>query len=162
MQKLFAGYDRYPPNFRVVMPFLVASLVYHQNHIQQHYNGHPILSSPIFTTQKHILKDLQTKLHGGNSLRSLLPLTGRSYLGATFAKVSNIEVLVTAMHHKMFEDPSNSALLNQRESLPVVAAHAPTRCSAAASGGVVVYGRWCMGYGGVWYQRGALRRRQVV
>ena len=27
----------------------------------------------------------------------------------------------------------------------------PTRCSAAASGGVVVYDRWCMGYGGVWW-----------
>ena len=120
MQKLFAGYDKYPPSFRVVMPFLVASLVYHQNHVKQHYHGHPILSSPLFTTQKHLLKDLQTKLHGGNSLRSLLPLTGRSYLGATFAKVSNIEVLVTAMHHKMFADQSNSALFNQSESLSVV------------------------------------------
>jgi len=125
MQKLFAGYDKYPPSFRVVMPFLVASLVYHQNHVKQHYHGHPILSSPLFTTQKHLLKDLQTKLHGGNSLRSLLPLTGRSYLGATFAKVSNIEVLVTAMHHKMFADQSNSALLNQSESLSVVTHAAP-------------------------------------
>ena len=127
MQKLFAGYDRYPPNFRVVMPFLVASLVYHQNHVLQHYHGHPILSSPLFTTQKHLLKDLQTKIHGGNSLRSLLPLTGRSYLGATFAKVSNIEVLVTEMHGKMFENQPNSALGNQSESLPVVAARAATR-----------------------------------
>jgi len=126
MHKLFAGYDRYPPSFRVVMPFLVASLVYHQSHIRQHYHGHPILSSPLFTTQKHLLKDLQSKLHGGNSLRSLLPLTGRSYLGATFAKVASIEVLVTAMHNKMFQDPCNSALLNQSESCAVVT-HAALR-----------------------------------
>jgi hypothetical protein len=98
MREIFAGYDKYPANFRAVMPFLVASLVYHQKHIQQHYHGHPVCSSPLFTTRKHILKDLEPKLFGGRYVRSVLPLTGRSYLGATFAKVQNMEVMVTEMH----------------------------------------------------------------
>jgi hypothetical protein len=98
MQQIFAGYEKYPANFRAVMPFLVASLVYHQQHIQQHYHGHPVCSSPLFTTRKHILKDLEPKLFGGRYVRSVLPLTGRSYLGATFAKVQNTEVMVTEIH----------------------------------------------------------------
>ena len=98
MREIFAGYDKYPANFRAVMPFLVASLVYHQKHIQQHYHGHPVCSSPLFTTRKHILKDLEPKLFGGRYVRSVLPLTGRSYLGATFAKVQNMEVKLTEIH----------------------------------------------------------------
>ena len=98
MRELFAGYEKYPANFRAVMPFLVASLVYHQKHIQERYHGHPVCSSPLFTTRKHLLKDLEPKLFGGRYGRSVLPLTGRSYLGATFAKVQNMEVLLTDIH----------------------------------------------------------------
>jgi hypothetical protein len=98
MREIFAGYEKYPSNFRTVMPFLVASLVYHQKHILKHYHGHPVCSSPLFTTRTHILKDLEPKLFGGRYLRSVLPLTGRSYLGATFAKVQNMEVMLTEIH----------------------------------------------------------------
>jgi len=41
---------------------------------------------------------LEPKLFGGRYVRSVLPLTGRSYLGATFAKVQNTEVMVTEIH----------------------------------------------------------------
>jgi hypothetical protein len=98
MREIFAGYEKYPANFRAVMPFLVASLVYHQEHIRQHYHGHPVCSSPLFTTRKHILKELEPKLFGGRYVRSVLPLTGRSILGATFAKLQNMEVQVTQIH----------------------------------------------------------------
>ena len=98
MREIFAGYEKYPANFRAVMPFLVASLVYHQEHIRQHYHGHPVCSSPLFTTRTHILKDLEPKLFGGRYVRSVLPLTGRSYVGATFAKLQNMEVQLTEIH----------------------------------------------------------------
>jgi hypothetical protein len=98
MREIFAGYEKYPANFRAVMPFLVASLVYHQEHIRQHYHGHPVCSSPLFTTRKHILKDLEPKLFGGRYVHSVLPLTGRSYVGATFAKLQNMEVQLTEIH----------------------------------------------------------------
>jgi hypothetical protein len=98
MREIFAGYEKCPANFRAVMLFLVASLVYHQEHIRQHYHGHPVCSSPLFTTRTHILKDLEPKLFGGRYVRSVLPLTGRSYVGATFAKIQNMEVQLTEIH----------------------------------------------------------------
>ena len=115
MQALFAGYDKYPPSFQAVMPFLVASLVYHQRHIALHYHGHPVCSSPLFTTRKNLLKELEPKLLGGNSARSILPLTGRSYLGATFAKVVNIEQMVSEIRDVICHAPSDLVLPSPRE-----------------------------------------------
>ena len=71
------------------------------------------------------MKELEPKLLGGKSARSILPLTGRSYLGATFAKVVNIEQMVSEIRDVICHAPSDFALPSPMEQPLLVPLLAP-------------------------------------
>jgi hypothetical protein len=90
-KKLIPGYDKFPVSLRSVFPYFIASIVWHQDWLRKTLpSDSPVWSSvPLFTTQTVWLEKLSAKDDHGNFIhilggrvgaRSVLPLTGKSYV----------------------------------------------------------------------------------
>ena len=80
--ELLPNYDTLPPNFKNVVPFLVASLVYHETWLRTTLPAsHPIFRSKLFTIHNANVKLMKPMIHGGPRDDGDLPLTGKFIAG---------------------------------------------------------------------------------
>ena len=93
--ELLPHYDSLPSNFKNVVPFLVASIVYHEQWLRDTLpTDHPIFRSKLFTTHSKEVRLFKSLVHGGKVDEGDLPLTGRYMAGdaCAFAKVAVHEI----------------------------------------------------------------------
>ena len=93
--ELLPHYNSLPSNFKNVVPFLVASIVYHEQWLRDTLpTDHPIFRSKLFTTHSKEVRLFKPLVHGGNLDEGDLPLTGRYMAGdaCAFAKVAVHEI----------------------------------------------------------------------
>jgi hypothetical protein len=49
------GYDNYPDGFKTCFPYLLASLIYHEQYLREFlYDAHPLWNSRVFTNNRHL------------------------------------------------------------------------------------------------------------
>jgi len=71
---ILPGFLLYPESFRVALPFLLASLLYHWDYIIANFAGsHPIRSSRLFTLSASRIAELKAQVHTGTFKN---PITG--------------------------------------------------------------------------------------
>ena len=70
LANLVEGFESFPRNFQRVVPFLLASVVYHQNYLRQHLHaGHPLWNQRIFVSP--ITVDGRVFQNGAKALEGL-------------------------------------------------------------------------------------------
>ena len=93
-REFIAHYESYDPQFQSVIPFLLASVVFHLNSGQLSKMlpaFHPFWSSTFFLRHKKLLKSLQDKVLGGKpGVKCALKVTGNSVVGDIRIDVSAV------------------------------------------------------------------------
>ena len=93
-EDIVANYDSYSATFKTVLPFLLASIVFHFNSGQLRSilpKKHPLWSSTLVLRKSKLLNDLSTKVLGGKvGAKSILVLSGNSVAGDTRTDVAEI------------------------------------------------------------------------
>jgi len=90
-----AHYEYYPETFKTVIPFLLASIVFHMHSGRLRSmlpKGHPFWSSTLVLRQRSLLLALNSKVLGGKvGAKSVLKLSGNSVIGDTRTDVAEIK-----------------------------------------------------------------------
>jgi hypothetical protein len=91
---IVAHYDSYSATFKTVLPFLLASIVFHIDSGQLRSilpKKHPLWSSTLILRKWKLLNELSTKVLGGKvGAKSILVLSGNSVAGDTRTDVTEI------------------------------------------------------------------------
>ncbi|KAJ1442958.1 hypothetical protein B484DRAFT_462686 [Ochromonadaceae sp. CCMP2298] len=54
-RQLVDGYDNYPDGFKTAFPYLLASIIYHEDYLRSHlYDAHPLWNSRVFANNPHL------------------------------------------------------------------------------------------------------------
>lgn len=97
-----AHYKSYDPQFQSVVPFLLASIIYHLKSGQLATllpAFHPFWSSTLYLRQKKLIAKLKNEVLGGNpGAESILPVSGNSCVGDIRIDVAAIRPVVQAIH----------------------------------------------------------------
>ena len=109
------GYNNYPDSFRTTFPFLLASLIHHEEYLRSNLDvDHPIFTSRVFTQNEH-LEQLRGRTLLGTGRCEETGMTA-SGIPPHLAAASKIDTLHTKVEALL---KSNAQL---REELPQVLA----------------------------------------
>jgi hypothetical protein len=101
-QDFVAHYKSYDTQFQAVVPFLLASIIYHLKSGQLFTllpAFHPFWSSTLYLRQKKLIARLKNEVLGGNpGAESILPVSGNSCVGDIRIDVAAIRPVVQAIH----------------------------------------------------------------
>lgn len=128
--ELLPHYNTLPPNFKNVVPFLVGSIVYHEQWLRDTLpSDHPIFRSRLFTLHSQQIRLLKPLVHGGNIDNGELPLTGRFMAGeaCAFAKVAVQEIQA----HRIDYNRTHSSA-HRHDAVPVPSIQAEPNASTTA------------------------------
>jgi hypothetical protein len=54
-REIVDGYDNYPDGFKTCFPYLLASLIYHEQYLREFlYDAHPLWNSRVFANNRHL------------------------------------------------------------------------------------------------------------
>ena len=135
-RQLLPNYETLPDNFKGVVPFLVASLVYHAQWLRETLpSDHPIFRSKLFTVHGDACLLMKTVIHGGAIDDGDLQLTGKYMAGdaCAFAKVAAEGIEAHRIDFKAFQQTPCGHVISSAAPVAVTSAPSVTNESLEAS-----------------------------